>query len=133
MALGHERQEVAGEVDAAALMAGALQHPAQGSDQPGVLVGDDQAHPGEATAAQRAQKAPPERFVFAVAHVEAEDFAFAGGGDAGGDHHGHRRHLPGGVADVEVGGVQVEVGELEVIQAAGPERSDELVEAGADT
>ena len=39
---------------------------------------------------------------------------------------------PVGVADVEVGGVEVDVGELDVIQAAGAERADDLVEPGAD-
>jgi hypothetical protein len=35
-------------------------------------------------------------------------------------------------ADVEVGGVEVDVGELDVIQPSGAERADDLVEPGAD-
>jgi hypothetical protein len=49
MALGHEGQQVAGEVDAAPLVAGALERAAQGGDQAGVLVGDQQPHPAQAT------------------------------------------------------------------------------------
>ena len=38
----------------------------------------------------------------------------------------------GRVADVEVGGVQIDVGELDVVQPAGAERADDLIEPGAD-
>jgi hypothetical protein len=36
------------------------------------------------------------------------------------------------VADVEVGRVEVDVGELDVVQPARPECGDDLIEAGAD-
>ena len=55
-----------------------------------------------------------------------------GGTDASGDDHCHRGDLRGLVADVEVGGVHVEVGELDVIQSAGAEGADGLIEPGAD-
>ena len=42
MALGDEGEEVPGEVDAAALMAGSLEAAAQSGDQSGVLIGDHQ-------------------------------------------------------------------------------------------
>ena len=38
----------------------------------------------------------------------------------------------GGVADMEVGRVEVDVGERDVVQGAGAERADGLVQAGAD-
>ena len=43
--LGDQSEQVAGEVDAAALVRRPGEAPGQGLDQPGVLVGDHQAHP----------------------------------------------------------------------------------------
>src|SRR3954453_21258634 len=60
------------------------------------------------------------------------DLVAAVGADPGGHDDGHRHDLGGGVADMQVGGVEVDVGELGVVQPAGPERGDDLVEAGAD-
>ena len=57
---------------------------------------------------------------------------FTVGGDPGGDHDRHRGDLRGLVADVQIGGVQIDVGELDVIETAGAERADDLVEPGAD-
>ena len=45
MALGDQGEQVAGEVDAAALVAGSLEAAAQGGDEPGVLIGDHAAGP----------------------------------------------------------------------------------------
>ena len=67
-----------------------------------------------------------------VADVAPEDLASAFGGDSGGDDHGHRGHLRDAVADFEIGGVQKDVGELGVVQAARPEDLHGLVELGAD-
>jgi hypothetical protein len=49
-----------------------------------------------------------------------------------GDHDGHRDHLGGAVAHVQVGGIEIDVGELDVVQPAGAEGGDHLVQAGAD-
>ena len=43
--------------------------------QPGVSVGDDQAHPGEATILEAAQERGPEHFVLGVADIDAEHLA----------------------------------------------------------
>jgi hypothetical protein len=73
-----------------------------------VLVGDHQPHPGQAALLQIGQKAALRNLVLAVADVE--DFPAAVGGDPGRDHHGHREDLGGGVADVQVGRVEVDEG-----------------------
>ena len=94
----------------AALMARTLQRLGQRRDQAGVLVGDHQLHAAETASAQRAQEPAPERLVLGVADVAAQDLPVAVGGDAGGDDDGHRHDLRGLVADVQVGGVQVHIG-----------------------
>ena len=116
----------------APLMPGSLERPAQGGDQAGVLVGDDQADTAQAALAQGLEEAAPEHLVFGVADVQAEDLAVALGRDPGGDHHRHRGDLAAAVADMQVGGIQVGVGELDVIETAGAERADDLVQPGAD-
>src|SRR3954452_20454284 len=60
------------------------------------------------------------------------DLAAAVGGDPGRDHDGHRHDLGGGVADVEVGGVEVDIRERGVVQPPLAEGGEDLVEAGAD-
>ena len=45
MQLRDEGQQVAGEVDSAALMAGTLERSSTGGHEAGVLVGDDEPHP----------------------------------------------------------------------------------------
>src|SRR4051794_12399937 len=60
------------------------------------------------------------------------DLPAAVGGDPGRDHDGHRHDLGGGVADMQVGGVEVDIRERGVVQPPGPERGDDLIEAGAD-
>jgi len=54
------------------------------------------------------------------------------GGDPGCHDDRHRGDLRGLVADVEIGGVEVDVGELDVIELTRPERPNDLVEARAD-
>lgn len=56
-------------------MGAALQTTPQGRHQPGVLVGDDQAHALQPSFAQAGQKAPPEHLVLGITDIEAEDFA----------------------------------------------------------
>jgi hypothetical protein len=113
-------------------MGRALKGAFESGDEAGVLVGDDQPHPGQPTTLQRGQEAAPEHLVLAVTHVQAEDFPAAVGGDPGGHHDRLRRDVGGGVAHVQVGRVQVDVGELDVVEPSGPKRGHDLVQAGAD-
>jgi hypothetical protein len=77
-----------------------------------VLVGDDQPQSAQsALLLQVGQERPPEDLVLGVADVETEDLAAAVSGDPGGDDHGHRDDLGGGVADVQVGRVEIDVGD----------------------
>jgi len=119
-------------VHPAALVGGALEGALERGDEAAVLVGDDQPHPGQAAPLEGGQEAAPEHLVLAVAHVQAQHLTPAVGGDAGGDDHGHRHHLGGGVAYVQVGRVQVDVREGGVVQPSGAKRGDDLVQAGAD-
>ena len=55
------------------------------------------------------------------------------GGDPGGDHHRTRHDLAEVVvADVDVGRVQIDVGELDMAQRAVAERGDAFVETGKE-
>ena len=103
-------------MDSAALVPGTLETPLEGFHESGVLVADPHLHAGQAAAFQAGEEPAPERLVLAVAHVGAQDFPGAVGGDPSGDDDGHGHDLPGGVADVEVGGVEIDVGELNVTQ-----------------
>ena len=75
--LGDEGEQVAGVVDPAALPRRPRQDLADRGSQPGVGVGDDEAHPAQPAGAQRAQEPGPERLVLAVADVDTEDLAVA--------------------------------------------------------
>jgi hypothetical protein len=110
----------------------ALEGPLEGGDEAGVLVGDHQLDTAQAAFLQVGQERPPEHFVLGVADVEAEDLAAAVGGDPGRDDHRHRDDLGGGVANMQVGGVEVDIREPGVVEPPGPERGDDLVETGAD-
>ena len=94
-------------------------------------VTDDQLDSAQAAGLQPSQKRGPERPVLAVADVEAEDLRPAVGGDAGGDHDGLGHHPPvhPGLA---VGRIQEDVGIALLGQRAVQERTDLLVEVGAD-
>jgi len=113
----------------AALSGGSLEPAVRGCCEPAVRVGDDQAHTGEAPVAQRAQELLPEPFALAVADVTAQHLPVAVSSDPS----GHRRRLGDAVAHVQIGGVEIDVGELDVVQAPGAERLHALVEARADT
>ena len=68
-----------------------------------------------------------------VADVDAEHFAVALGGDPRRDHDCSADDLAQSViADVDVGGVEIHVRELDVAEGAVPERADAFVEAGTD-
>ena len=58
-----------------------------------------------------------EPLALAVADVASQHSTVAVRGDPGGHHRRHRRGLGHAVAHIEVGGVQVDVGELDVVQA----------------
>jgi len=131
--LGDQREQVAGEVDPTALVRRALQAAAQRRDQPGMLVGDHQPDPGQAPSAQVGQKCPPERLLLAVAHGQAEDLPATGGRDPGRHHHRLGHHLPqAGLAHMQVGRVEVDVGEAGVPERTSPERTHHLIESGAN-
>ncbi len=97
-----------------------------------MLVGDHELHTGESTGLERAQEATPERLGFGVADVAAQDLPVPISGDPGGHDDGHRGDLRSLVADMQIRRIQVDVGELDVIQLAGPERADDLVETRTD-
>ena len=73
----------------------------------------------------------PEHLVLAVADVDAEHLPVAVGGHTGGHDHGAGDDA---VVDagLDVGGVEVHVGELDVIKVPGAEHGDFFVDAGAD-
>ena len=68
------------------------------------------------------QELPPEDLVLRVPDVDTQDLPMSGGGHPGGDDHGLGGHLVV-LPDVEVGGVQVHVGEGHVVQPPLPEAS----------
>ena len=122
-------------MDPAPLVRRSLEGPLQRGHQPGVLVGVDQLHPGQAASLEAEQEAAPKCFVLAVTDVEPEDLPRTVSGDPGGYHDGHRDDLAalaGLVAHMQVGRVEVHVGEPDVVQRSGPEGTDRLVELLAD-
>lgn len=113
-------QDVADEVDPAALVGRTLEHPRQCGDQALVLVGDHQLHPGQASLAQAGPTSRPRISwrpcsVTPVAITTALDTT-----------------IPASERTRLVGRVQVDVGEAGVVQAAGAERAHGLVQARAD-
>ena len=88
--------------------------------------------PSEAALDERAHEAGPgAALVVAGGELEAQDPALPGEGDPGRDQRGHRDH-PAALADLEVRGVQPEVGADDVGERAGPEGGDLGVEGGTD-
>jgi hypothetical protein len=83
---------------------------------------------------QGAQEAAPEHLIFGIAHIDAQHFTIAGGGDSGGDHDSHAGYLPAGAgaADVQVGGVEEQVGKRGVVQGPAAERRHGLVQPCTD-
>ena len=86
-------EQVAHRVNAAALPGGALEAAADRFDQPGVRVADDEAHTGESAVGEAGEELAPERFVLAVADIEAEDLAMPVSSQSGGDHDRFRDDL----------------------------------------
>jgi hypothetical protein len=119
-------------VDPAALPGGVEHDLAERFDQTAVAVGDDQADAAESAFSQVTQELGPEGFGLAVADHDADDFAAAVLGDAGGDDDG----LGGDAvvdAGFDVGGVEEEVGQADVVQWPGAEGAQLFVELSADS
>lgn len=118
--------DVAGEVDLAVLPAGAGQDGFDSGLQLGVGVADDQRNPlgmlgaggVEAALAKAPEELGPQIGRLGVADGHAEDLSTAQGGHADCDDDGLGGDMAV-VSDVEVGGVEVEVGEAGVVQRGG--------------
>jgi hypothetical protein len=65
-------EQVPGEVDPGPLVRGALEGPLEGLHESGVLVADDQPHPGQSALLERGQEATPERLVLTVPDIEPQ-------------------------------------------------------------
>ena len=124
-------EEVAGEVDPAALMGRALETAHDRRGQASVLIRDDQPDPVQAAALQRGEEPAPEHFVLTVPDVKAEDLPAPIAGDSGRDHDrfGGDQMV---AADVEVRRVEKHVGVLDGVESSGAETADLLVELPAD-
>lgn len=126
-------------MDPAALPTGAGQDGLDRGLQPGMGVADDQRNPFgsggaggiETALAQAPEELGPEIGRLAVADSHAQDLAAPEGGDADRDLDCLGDDMPL-EADVEVGGVAVEVGEPGVVQRPGHEGVDDLVDVAAD-
>ena len=111
LGLRHRLQEVAREMDAAALPGAALEHAAHGLGQPHVGIAHHQPDTAEAPLFEAGEELPPERLAFAVAHLEPQQLTAAMGIDAYGDANGAGADMQR-LAEpaVEVGGVEVRYG-----------------------
>jgi hypothetical protein len=130
-ALGHPGQDVAEEVDPAALDGRTGHGDLDGLAQAQVGVGDDQLHPAKPTGLQAAQECRPEGAVLAVTHQEAEDLAAAIPTHPGGHHHGLGDD-PAVDPGLAVGGVHEDIGERLTGQRSIPKRRHLSVQVGAD-
>src|SRR5215207_5547482 len=117
-------------MDPAAVVAGPLQDAAQCGYQAAVLVGNHQLGAVQAAFLQGAQEAAPKHLILGVAHIDAQDFPAAGGGDSGGDYDSQAGDLPAGAgaADVQVGGVEEQIRKRGVVQGPAAERRHGLVQ-----
>ncbi len=97
-----------------------------------MLVRDHQLHTAKPSLLEGAQEALPEDLVFGVADVATQDLPVTVGGDPGRHDHGHRGDLRGLVADMEIGRVEIHVGELHMIERSGAEGADDFVQAATD-
>ncbi|GGV29523.1 hypothetical protein GCM10010293_29240 [Streptomyces griseoflavus] len=131
-AFRYDGEDVADEVDPAALPGGAEHDLADRFDQTAVAVGDDQADATHAAFLQVTQELGPEIFALAVADRDADDFAAAVRGDAGGDDDGLEDDA---VVDagLDVGGVEEQVGEPDGVQRPGVEGVELFAELDADS
>ena len=95
-------ERVPEEVDGAALP-GRAQHLRDGLLEAFVGVRDDQLHPGEAAADQRAKELPPERLGLGRAHVQADDLPLTAGVHPVGHHQGPMLDPPTGADLLDLG------------------------------
>jgi len=126
-------QEVAQEVHPATLPRAALEHALDRGRQPQVGIRDHQPGAGEATLFERTQELAPEALRFAIAYGDAERLAVAQGIDA--DRHHHRTGADLQVAAqavMEIGGVEVDVGEAGMVERPTQKGFHLLVKALAD-
>ena len=84
-------------------------------------VGDHQLDAGEPAGAQPAEERDPERAVFGVTDLDAEDFTVAAASHAGGHYH-RPRHDPPTTSGFDVGGVQEHIRELDLVKGPVPKR-----------
>jgi hypothetical protein len=96
-----------------------------------VVVADDEPDTGETTLHEAAHEARPGRaLVVARGELESEDAPLPAGGHPDRDEGGHRDHATT-LADLEVRGVEPEVGVALTAEWSGPEGLDLGVEGGA--
>jgi hypothetical protein len=96
-----------------------------------VVVGKHQPHPGQASFSQVTQEFGPGCLGLAVTDEDTQDLPKTVLGDPRGDHHGAGDDLMPD-AGLEIGGIQIDVGEAGVVQRPGAERRQGLVQVGAD-
>jgi len=96
-----------------------------------VVVGDHRLDPGEPAGSQRAQERRPEGTILGVTEVDTEHLTIAGGGSPGGHDDGSGDD-PTADAALDEGGIDEHVRELDVIEPAGAERFEVVVELDAD-
>jgi len=89
----HFDQQVAGEMDPAALPPAALEAAGDRLLEAGMGVADHQLHPCQPPLPEVPQEGGPEGLVLTVAHLDAEHLALAAGGDANRHDHGPGDHL----------------------------------------
>jgi hypothetical protein len=121
-------QHVSDEVHGAALPR-AAQHAGDRVLEPEVLVGDAQAHAGQAALAQRAQERDPVGLGLDLADVQADHLAPARLVHRVGDHQRLRVHVPA-IPDLDHFRVQPQVG-VRPLQRPLPERLHLVVEPSA--
>src|SRR4029077_7992909 len=117
------------EVDAAALP-GAAEHLVDRLLQPGMRVGDDELHPGQAALDQATEEAAPERFRLGLADIEADHLAIAGLVDAVGEHE-RLAHDTATVANLLDLGIEPQIG-VAALERPVAKRVDLLIKALTD-
>lgn len=84
-------QDVAHQMDLAALPRRAGEHPGDRGFQSGVRIRDDQAHPAESAILEASEERGPEDLVLAVTDIHAEHFTVTVAGHTGRHHDGPGR------------------------------------------
>ena len=131
--LGHVAEQVAQEVNPAALTAAALEHPLDRRRQPQVGVRDHQQGALQAPLLEAAQELAPEALGLTFTHGDSEHLAVAEGIDGDCNLHGSGAdlHVAAQMAR-EIGGVQVDVRKAGMVQRTAQEGLDLLIQPLAD-